>query len=465
MVPFPARRADDLEHFEPDTSPHGRIQPEIQELATRLAAQGIQSTELVLDLVLHDLADEARQVTGATGAAIALEREGELVCRAAAGTTAPDLGVRIHTESGLSGTCVKEGTTQICSDTDADERVDAEACRRLSVRSIVVVPLFSAAGIIGIFEAFSVRPHAFSADDVGKLESLAAIAAQTVKGTREKAFDAEQASGITDSDSSREASPAPSVASIMQKVTPVDPAVKVLRWLLIALAIPLVVLIGFDWGWHRAKGPLRPISAPRAKTAAASPLDGENSRPPAAPHRPPPAVTPKNTAAKPKNPNELAHRGGLVIYQNGRVIYRELPPVQAKEPNRAKTASEADSLGIQPATTGTGSSSEAETASANSLDSPPALLPAGVTGGRLLHSVRPKYPSGAITHKLEGPVVLRGTVGKDGVIHDLTQVRGDPALSQAAVEAVQQWKYEPYRMHGEPIPMPIDITVDFTLPK
>src|SRR5215469_11872578 len=152
MVPFPGRRADDPEPLPPDTRSGSQTQPEIEELVSHVAAQGIQSSELVLDLVLHDLADEARQAADASGAAIALERDGEIVCRAAAGATAPDLGVRIHTKSGLSAVCLKKGTIQLCSDTEADERVDAEACRHLGVRSIVLIPLFSSERIIGIFE-------------------------------------------------------------------------------------------------------------------------------------------------------------------------------------------------------------------------------------------------------------------------------------------------------------------------
>src|SRR5207248_3056610 len=113
------------------------------DVTTSLAAHGNESSELALDLILHDIAERARQATGASGAAVALERDGAMVCRAAAGETAPDIGVSINTESGLTGACVREERAQWCPDTDADDRVDAEACRQLQVRSIVVVPLFA----------------------------------------------------------------------------------------------------------------------------------------------------------------------------------------------------------------------------------------------------------------------------------------------------------------------------------
>src|SRR5437868_14981702 len=72
-----------------------------REVSSNLAAQGIESSDLAIDLILHDIAERALQVTGASGSAIAIEREGALVCRAAAGSTAPDLGVKINVQSGL----------------------------------------------------------------------------------------------------------------------------------------------------------------------------------------------------------------------------------------------------------------------------------------------------------------------------------------------------------------------------
>lgn len=128
------------------------------EPSSNMAAQGIDSGNLALDLILHDIAEHTLQVTGATGVAIAIEWEGALVCRAAAGATAPDLGVKVNAQSGLSGTCVRERKMQWCSDTEYDERVDAEASRALGVRSIIVMPLFVADRMVGVFEIFSPRP-------------------------------------------------------------------------------------------------------------------------------------------------------------------------------------------------------------------------------------------------------------------------------------------------------------------
>jgi protein TonB len=51
------------------------------------------------------------------------------------------------------------------------------------------------------------------------------------------------------------------------------------------------------------------------------------------------------------------------------------------------------------------------------------------------------------------------------MVRDLKLVHGDPVLGDAALEAVEQWRYEPYRRNGLPILMPIEITIDFNLSK
>jgi protein TonB len=145
---------------------------------------------------------------------------------------------------------------------------------------------------------------------------------------------------------------------------------------------------------------------------------------------------------------------GLVIYQNGKVVFREKASAPGKKANSPPGQN----------TAGNGTPEEASSAGGKGGTSE-VSLPAGITGGRLLKSVRPQYPAEAILDKREGSVVLHGTVSQDGGMQDVKIVSGDPLLRQAAAEAVQQWKYEPYRRNGKPIDMPIDITIDFNLPK
>src|SRR5882757_1320221 len=53
------------------------------------------AADLALEIVLNETVEQACLATGATGAAIILERDGEMVCRASTGSTAPELGLRL----------------------------------------------------------------------------------------------------------------------------------------------------------------------------------------------------------------------------------------------------------------------------------------------------------------------------------------------------------------------------------
>ena len=146
----------------------------LAELATALSSHGggALSADLALDLVLNEIVEHARLATGATAAAIALARGDEIVCRATTGANAPDLGVRLDVHSGLSGACVQTKMWQRCDDTETDSRVDADVCRGLGVRSILVFPVVKEDALLGVFEIFSPRPNAFSDREIQTLQAL-----------------------------------------------------------------------------------------------------------------------------------------------------------------------------------------------------------------------------------------------------------------------------------------------------
>ncbi len=89
----------------------------------------------------------------------------------------------------------------------------------------------------------------------------------------------------------------------------------------------------------------------------------------------------------------------------------------------------------------------------------------GVTPGVLIHRVSPKYPSSARSYALSGEVVLKGRITKEGNVDELKALSGNPLLSSAAVEAVRQWKYEPYKVDGKPIDMETTFRIQFAMPK
>jgi protein TonB len=71
------------------------------------------------------------------------------------------------------------------------------------------------------------------------------------------------------------------------------------------------------------------------------------------------------------------------------------------------------------------------------------------------------YPSIALQAKVGGTVVLEATIGRTGVVTDVRVLRSVPLLDAAAVAAVQQWRYEPTRLNGEPVAVLLTVTVRF----
>jgi protein TonB len=87
----------------------------------------------------------------------------------------------------------------------------------------------------------------------------------------------------------------------------------------------------------------------------------------------------------------------------------------------------------------------------------------GVSEGLLLHKVTPSYPPLAKQARIQGAVLLQATIGKDGSIQNLRVQSGHPMLTQAAIDAVRQWKYKPYLLNGEAVEVETTVQVNFTL--
>ena len=140
----------------------------------------INAGEIDLEPGISIIAEKAQVLTGATGAAIALRRGNEIVCRARTGRTAPDVGVRLQTDSGLSAECVRTGEVLLCNDAESNPRVDWATCRRMGVRSILVAPLRHFRRTLGVFEVLSSTPHAFDNNDVATMQFLSGMMVATI---------------------------------------------------------------------------------------------------------------------------------------------------------------------------------------------------------------------------------------------------------------------------------------------
>lgn len=153
---------------------------EVIRLQTDIVHQGLDvgaTMSLVVERVLPLL--------GADGAAIELREGDEMVYRAVSGIAADNLGLRIPVHSSLSGLSTLSGEVKVCVDSENDDRVDKDACRKLGLRSMLVVPLRFEDVNVGVLKAMSGHPDYFTPEHRKLLQLLTElIAASMYFGTR-----------------------------------------------------------------------------------------------------------------------------------------------------------------------------------------------------------------------------------------------------------------------------------------
>ena len=88
----------------------------------------------------------------------------------------------------------------------------------------------------------------------------------------------------------------------------------------------------------------------------------------------------------------------------------------------------------------------------------------GIKPPRKIRDVRPVYPPIALAGNVSGVVIVETRIGADGGVEDARVLRSIPLLDQAALDAVKQWRFEPTLLNGQPVPIMMTMTINFTLP-
>ncbi|HUO16146.1 MAG TPA: TonB family protein [Verrucomicrobiae bacterium] len=492
MSPLPRPGPDSLHQLGSESVTPANPAPEtdVAELAARFREKSggnltpEMAAELALEVVLNEIVEQACRATNATGAAIALMRGGEMVCRASSGSTAPDLGLRLDTASGLTGECCITRETQRCADALADARVDIEASARLGVRSVIVMPLLRGRELAGIFELLSCWPSVFSEREERILEELAKRTILALERTeqaarprvevRTESRPAVRRETSQDGDHPQE----PLAAGLQEKAeekrekvsgeafppTPLS-ITHVEESQLANFGVPVIVrrggfdLLSFALGAAvlactalLGVGLGRRFEARRvaAKTVAVQTQSAETVPRQAAQTQQQPAAADPNAAsgssattapaANARSNSSAVPPGGLVVFQGGKEVFR-LPP-NSSGPAAAKETTSGDLV----------------VSSTEVLQVSPADAQA-----LLVHRVEPDYPSEARLKRVQGTVVLGIKVGTDGRVEDLQYLGGPPALAPAAVNAVKQWKFKPQSVNGIPAEMQTTVALLFRL--
>jgi TonB family protein len=375
------------------------------------------------------------------------------------------------------------------------------------LRSIAVVPIFESNEAAGILEVFASKPHAFDDRHLEILQQLAELVTTVTGRVTQNNQDAiaeavlrpgsKEQPEIRTSQVKSYASPSRSerlrkwMASIAlrdllaKRLTKWTAPVASPRYYAAAIAVFALagLLTILSWKpWHRTERSVVPSTKilPQAQPVPADAATIETRRqlnivePGAVSRsvRPQPAASPIRSDHSSKGP---AQKVALVEPVSGEDDVKAtitVPSLSGQTRGSLGSANDREPQAQAPSIgTAGGFGKDKDDKDVNVLDSAlsvratlPFMASQGVSGGTLEREVQPIYPAQARSERLQGPVVLRALIDEGGEVRNLKTVSGDAVLAQAAIEAVHQWHYQPYLLNGQPVKMPIQITVNFTLP-
>jgi N-acetylmuramoyl-L-alanine amidase len=139
-----------------------------------------ETERFILDEVLQLICDRVQAITQADGIVVALAERSATMCRAAAGPLAVARGVHL-TESELVQDCLESGRVVRCDDCEIDARAGLDFARQLGARSVVLVPLRGRGEQLGVLQAFSRTPWAFTDHDVRCFDLFAELVLSALK--------------------------------------------------------------------------------------------------------------------------------------------------------------------------------------------------------------------------------------------------------------------------------------------
>ena len=88
----------------------------------------------------------------------------------------------------------------------------------------------------------------------------------------------------------------------------------------------------------------------------------------------------------------------------------------------------------------------------------------GIMAANVLYSPAPAYPMAAAAAHVQGEVKVQAIVDRAGNVASARVISGPPQLRDAALSAVQHWRYRPYLSSGKPISTSATAVMDFQLP-
>jgi TonB family protein len=453
----------------------------------------------------------AREITNASGAAIALisEGSGELLCCARSGIIAPELGIASLVEESLTGRCIRSGRQLRCDDAQADPRVCSSAAADLEARSLVATPIQQGNRTIGVLAVFSNVPGAFSPVHLTEL--------RTIAGNITRILENEYVPAATKSKppqparwphSGRETRQQPlerqvELESLQPDRQPQIPVGTIDRFptleavagrkrhpalvnVLSAVIVALSVITGSaTWAYlKRTDTPAGDLDkSPRLSQQASilpdkiSPKTDDPGNAPArdldtlaatvnVPQSDSPGPEPMGQTGKPTHGtlsssarsasnSQAASGGGPLSLGSGK---QSVLPRAAASTGPASSAAETPQLAIA----GSKDLPLMDSLSKLTAPKPAPAFASEIVPARLIRSVPPQYPKIAQDMRVSGIVIVRAKIKKDGTVTDLELVSGPPLLRQAAFDAVRQWTYAPATLNGQATEQGVQVKLVFS---
>ena len=244
------------------------------------------------------------------------------------------------------------------------------------------------------------------------------------------------------------------------------------KWIAVAAfsacSILVLLVVMFALFYRGTKSVTKPSVQPIPETAETQPETSTPTPPAREPSTQvrPPATTEKQPAADKQPANEEPGVNPAPVpttVTNDQVTAPTRIPKQTVEngPPPASDTGGADGLGGGGANVSIFNGHTQPTVKV--APSKPIAISSGVATGMLINSTPPVYPPLARTAHVAGTVELHATISTNGTIKDLRAVSGPVMLRQAAVDAVRNWRYKPYKLNNQPVEVETTINIVFTL--
>jgi TonB family protein len=176
-----------------------------------------------------------------------------------------------------------------------------------------------------------------------------------------------------------------------------------------------------------------------------------------------PAPTYSRPSGAPSIPQDSAQQGGGNISRTSKypILLRRPPPVSSSAFSEdGTTLASEEAWPAVSAALGTSPNASAGALPVGTVR----VTSLGAMASNLMYSPVPAYPAAASASHVQGEVKLSADVDRDGKVASVRVISGPPLLRDAALDAVQRWRYRPYRSSAGPIPMAAIEIMEFQLP-